>query len=214
MYWNGINAQFSVCPAFSILKINYIRFTLIKVCRCTIFELPKGWGQGTNYFHHMTFLPDHRNSHDISFNYRTYCISSTCISIAYGVDSSRDLMTCTFPWKDNSFERQFCSCALTLCKWDSQLELISTFLPNSTPNTFLGPIKNSMLPNFPIFSSFTTFLLFCSYEVCKKMFVSFTYWHNYISRSIPQLMIFIPFISLLFLIIHGRGSAWIITCYL
>ena len=84
-----------------------------------------------------------------------------------------------------------------------------------------------------MFSSFTTipFVLFISsfdpeivskscmifkhgviyVEFFKKMFVSSTYWHNFISRSTPPLMIFIPFISLLFLIIHDRGSAWIIN---
>ena len=110
---------------------------------------------------------------------------------------------------------------------------MSTFLPNSTPNTFSGPIINSILPNFPMFSSFTTipfvlFILSFDPEIfsksCiifkhgaiyvkffKKMFVSSTYWHNFISRSTPPLMIFIPFISLLFLTIHDRGSAWIIN---
>ena len=110
---------------------------------------------------------------------------------------------------------------------------MSTFLPNSTPNTFSGPIINSILPNFPTFSSFSTipYILFILsfdpeifsksciifkhgaiyVDIFKKMFVSSTYWHNFISRSTPPLMIFIPFISLFFLIIHDRGSAWIIN---
>ena len=86
---------------------------------------------------------------------------------------------------------------------------MSTFLPNSTPNTFSGPIINSILPNFPMFSSFTTisFVLFilsfdpeifsksCMIfkhgaiyvEFFKKMFVSSTYWHNFISVQLLHL---------------------------
>ena len=121
MYWNGSNAQFSVCSAFRILKIHCIRFTLIKVWRSTMFKPPKVWGRVQIYFATWYFLPDHKNSHNISFNCRTYFMSIACISIAYDmVDSPRDLMTCTFPWKDNSLEPQFCSCAFTLFKWDSQ----------------------------------------------------------------------------------------------
>ena len=105
--------------------------------------------------------------------------------------------------------------------------------PKSTPGTFSGPITNSMSPNFPIFSSLTTipFVLFMlslapeSYsnsfitfkhgsiymEFHKKMLVPSTYWHHFISFSIPPLEVFIPLISLLFLIILERGSAWIIN---
>ena len=103
--------------------------------------------------------------------------------------------------------------------------------PRSTPHIFSGPMTNSMSPNFPIFSSFSTISLvllklsfasqifsnsFITFkhgsiymEFHKKELVSSTYWHNFTSFSTPPLEIFIPLISFLSLIILERGSAWI-----